>query len=64
MPHGTDLDNLVKQTVDGLAETKSKSLPSGLGVIATDKVVYQITASKGLVSYDEEMGVWVCIQSR
>ena len=64
MPHGTDLDNLVKQTVDGLASTKSKSLSPGLGIIAEDKAVYRITASKDLVPDDEETGVWVCVQSR
>jgi Holliday junction resolvase RusA-like endonuclease len=61
LPHGTDLDNLVKQTLDGLAETRSTNLPRGLGVLATDSAVYRIVASKEHVLSDDETGVWVTV---
>ncbi|OHB74247.1 MAG: hypothetical protein A2Z34_00655 [Planctomycetes bacterium RBG_16_59_8] len=62
LPHGTDLDNLVKQTVDGLAATKSRSLPSGLGILHDDSAVYQIVATKEHVKRDEDAGVWVTVR--
>lgn len=60
--HGTDLDNLVKQTLDGLSQTKSKKLPPGLRIVTDDKAVYRLAATKEHVSEDEKMGVWVTVE--
>ena len=61
--HGTDLDNLVKQTLDGLSQTRSKDLPEGLGILTSDNAVYRLLATKELVACDAEMGMWVTIET-
>ena len=63
LPHGTDLDNLVKQTIDGLAETSSAGLPPGLGILCTDSAVYRIVAGKEHVSSDGETGAWITVNA-
>ncbi len=49
-PHGTDLDNLIKETIDGL-------LPHGGPV--DDRMIYSIEAAKVHVARDDESGVFV-----
>jgi hypothetical protein len=61
LPHGTDLDNLIKQTLDGLAVTRSSSLPPGLGILSSDSAVYRLVATKEHVSSDDETGAWVTV---
>jgi hypothetical protein len=63
LPHGTDLDNLVKQTIDGLAKTNSRSLPPGLQILQSDRAVYRIIATKEHVPSDDETGVWININA-
>jgi len=60
--HGPDVDNLVKQTLDGLAQTRSKGLPPGLRIVTDDKAVHRVIASKVIVSGDDRMGAWVKIR--
>ncbi len=62
LPHGTDLDNLVKQTIDGLVSTRGGKLPSGCRLIANDSSIYSIHATKTHVSSDAEMGATVSIE--
>ena len=62
-PHGTDLDNLVKQTLDGLSHTRSKTLPPGLNIMTEDMAVYRITATKEHVQSDDETGVHVAVET-
>lgn len=61
LPHGTDLDNLVKQTIDALSQTRGGRLPRGLGVIPDDSAVYNIEASKQHVDSDSDSGVFMTI---
>lgn len=61
-PHGTDVDNLVKQTLDGLTHTRSKDLPPGLNVITNDRAVYRLLATKDHVGQDQDMGVFVTVE--
>lgn len=61
--HGTDLDNLIKQTIDALSVTKSQLLPQGLRLIPDDSAIYEIVASKRIVKSDAETGVWIQIWS-
>ncbi len=60
--HGSDLDNLVKQTIDGLATTRGGALPSGLRVMTGDNAVYKLTATKIHVTKDEDTGVFVTVE--
>jgi len=60
--HGSDLDNLVMQTLNGLSSTRSTRLPPGLRILTDDKAVYRLTATKVHVRGDDEMGVWVEIR--
>ena len=50
LPHGTDLDNLIKETIDAM-------LPHG-GEI-DDRVIYRIEATKAQVESDADTGVFV-----
>jgi Holliday junction resolvase RusA-like endonuclease len=54
-PHGTDLDNMVKLTIDGLTPYRGR----GLKIIEDDRCVFQITARKELVRSDSAMGAWI-----
>ena len=58
LPHGTDLDNLIKTTIDGLASTRGR----GLGIIFDDSAIYRIKASKSLVMDERSTGVWITIR--
>ena len=58
LPHGTDLDNLIKTTIDGLASTHGR----GLGIIFDDSAIYGIKASKFLVMDERSTGVWITIR--
>jgi len=60
--HGTDLDNLAKQTIDGLTRTRGGDLPAGLNAITNDNAIYRLTLSKEHVASDEEMGVFVTVE--
>lgn len=62
LPHGTDLDNMVKQTIDGLSHTRAKDLPPGLNIIGEDQAVYRIVATKEHVSGKDETGVFVAVK--
>ena len=54
-PHGTDLDNMVKLTIDGLTPYRGR----GLGVIKDDHCVFQLTARKEHVRSDADAGAWI-----
>ena len=61
-PHGPDLDNLVKLTVDGLTPHCSRDGEyRGVGIIPDDPMVYRIVASKELVDSAEETGVLISV---
>ena len=60
--HGPDLDNLTKQTIDGLSHTRAEWMPPGLGIIENDSAVYSIVATKEHVAEDSEMGLWVTVK--
>ena len=57
--HGTDLDNRVKQTLDGLSQTRSDTLPPGLRIVTDDKAIHRIIANKVIVDGEGGMGAWV-----
>ena len=64
-PHGTDLDNLVKLTIDGLTPLRGR----GTGMIKDDKSVFRIVASKELVDRkdptvgrEDLTGAWITIR--
>ncbi len=56
LPHGPDLDNLVKNTVDILHLENHN-----LRIILDDKFIFRIDASKILVDDDIKMGLWIQI---
>jgi len=56
---GTDLDNLVKMTIDGLCATRTR----GLKILPNDRLIYKISAEKELVETDEEMGAFVTLET-
>jgi hypothetical protein len=56
---GTDLDNLIKMTIDGLCATKRR----GLNILPNDRLIYQISAEKTLVETDDEMGAFITLES-
>lgn len=56
---GPDLDNLVKQTIDGLATTNNY----GLKIISSDALIFQIVASKTLVEDESSAGVFISISA-
>lgn len=55
LPHGTDLDNMIKMTIDGLQTLRGR----GLGLIEEDSSVYRIVAGKEHVADDRLMGCWI-----
>lgn len=59
---GTDLDNLIKQTVDALSHNE-RAKRHGLGVIPDDRQIAQIVATKKAVKTDGQMGVWITIRA-
>ena len=59
-PHGPDLGNFVKQTIDALAQTKSENMAEGLIILADDCAVYRIAATKEHV-LDVIMGVLMLV---
>ena len=59
LPHGTDLDNLIKNTIDCLTSVRE----GGLAILSDDNAVYRIVASKELVEDDDAAGVWIEIRS-
>jgi len=63
-PHGPDLDNMVKLTIDGLTPHRSRDgIYRGVGVIPGDPMIYRIVASKELVHSADETGVLVSIST-
>ena len=58
LPHGTDLDNLVKMTIDGLALTEGR----GLGIIWDDSAIYRVNATKSHTEDEQSTGVWITIR--
>jgi Holliday junction resolvase RusA-like endonuclease len=54
-PHGTDLDNMIKVTIDGLTPHEGR----GVGIIQDDRCVYQIVARKEQVRADADAGAWI-----
>ena len=58
-PHGPDLDNLVKLTIDGLTPLRGR----GTAILADDRCVYRIEAEKELVGDDDETGVWLSLHT-
>ena len=62
LPHGSDVDNLAKQTIDGLSHTGRGDLPPGLNAITDDKAVYRLAATKAHVASDAETGVFVTVE--
>jgi Holliday junction resolvase RusA-like endonuclease len=59
LPHGTDLDNLVKNTLDCLTPHRQ----GGLAILHEDRALYELNAVKRIVSSDAEMGVWLAVES-
>ena len=59
LPHGTDLDNLIKNTIDCLTSVREGALV----ILRDDNAVYRIDASKKLVENDDATGVWIEIRS-
>ncbi len=57
--HGTDLDNLVKLAIDGLAPMEGR----GAGIITDDQAVYRLTATKTHVRDEKTTGVWVTVKA-
>ena len=55
--------HIEKQTIDGLGQTKSKHLPPGLNLMTDDMAVYKLTATKEIVSSDDESGVFVTVET-
>lgn len=52
LPHGTDLDNLVKETLDAMLPHTGR---------IDDRLIYRIEASKQHVNGDDETGVFVAV---
>ncbi len=59
LPHGTDLDNLIKNTIDCLTSVRE----GGLAILPDDNAVYRIDARKELVENDDAAGVWIEVRS-
>lgn len=63
-PHGPDLDNLVKLTIDGLTPHRSRDGEyRGVGIIPDDSSVYRISASKQLAHSATETGAWITVST-
>lgn len=63
-PHGPDLDNLVKLTIDGLTPHRSRDGEyRGVGVIPNDPTIHCIAASKELVHNADKTGVLMSIST-
>lgn len=58
-PHGPDLDNTLKLTVDGLCEHDGR----GVNLLHSDAAVYRITAEKRLVAEPDEAGAWISVEA-
>ena len=56
---GTDLDNLIKMTIDGICETRRR----GLKILPNDRLIYKISAEKILVDTDDQMGAFVILET-
>ena len=52
-PHGPDLDNMLKPVMDAL---------KGSGIIWDDQAVYEVTASKEIMTPTQETGMWVEVE--
>ena len=54
MPHGTDLDNMIKETIDAMLPHKGR---------IDDRLIYRIEASKAHVASGSDCGVFVEVET-